>query len=164
MPVFTVVVDTAAPADRTFALLTDWPAHGRWIPFTQAWHVTPQGLPPAEHDRVGSVFVARTALGPVRFDDPMRITAWSRPQDGSGGAVALTKLGRVVRGEARVEVLPLTAGSSRVVWTERADVPPEALSARTGAPGRAVGRLLFGSALRRMAAELAAEDTALRGP
>ncbi|TDD38013.1 SRPBCC family protein [Actinomadura sp. KC06] len=98
---------SAAPADRVFDVLTDWPRHAEWMPFTSA-----EG-----GHKVGDDLQARTGIGPVGFLDTMVITDWQQ-----GRRVAVRHTGRVVRGEAWFKVVPEGAGS-RVVWAERVDLP-----------------------------------------
>ena len=96
------------PADEVFDLLTDWPRHDEWMPFTRAR---------GGHEE-GAELEAWTGVGPVGFTDTMVITGW-RP----GRRVAVRHTGRVVRGEAFFEVTPLPGGGSRIVWAERLDLP-----------------------------------------
>jgi hypothetical protein len=145
---FTAVVEVGAPADRTWNVLVDWPAHGRWVPLTTVSVLTPSGT------GVGARFVGRTGLGPLGFDDPMEITEWTPPAAGRPGQCRVVKQGRVVLGEAWFEVSDLPGGRSRVAWTEDVEV----LSAALGRPFRRVlelgGRLAFTRTLRHMAAEV----------
>jgi hypothetical protein len=96
-----------APAERVFAVLTDWPRHGEWMPFTRA-----EG-----GDKVGDEIRGWTGVGPVGFLDTMVITDWR-----DGRRVAVRHTGRVVRGEAWFKVVPEGLGS-RIVWAERVDLP-----------------------------------------
>ncbi|TDC58268.1 SRPBCC family protein [Actinomadura sp. KC345] len=96
-----------APAERVFEVLTDWPRHREWMPFTSA-----EG-----GDRVGDEIRGWTGVGPVGFLDTMVITDWR-----DGRRVAVRHTGRVVRGEAWFKVVPEGSGS-RVVWAERVDLP-----------------------------------------
>ncbi|MFE9103778.1 SRPBCC family protein [Actinomadura geliboluensis] len=98
---------SAAPPERVFEILTDWPRHAEWMPFTSAEGGT----------KAGDEISARTGVGPVGFVDTMVITDW---QDGR--RVAVRHTGRVVRGEAWFKVVPEGTGS-RVVWAERIDLP-----------------------------------------
>ena len=113
-----------APPDRLFEVLTDWPRHAEWMPFTRA-----------EGGReVGAELRAWTGAGPVGFLDTMIITDWR-----DGRFVAVRHTGRVVRGEAWFEVYPYGKGS-RVVWAERVRLP-------LGVAGRA-GWLVAGPVVR----------------
>ncbi|WUH97340.1 SRPBCC family protein [Spirillospora sp. NBC_00431] len=98
---------SAASPDRVFEVLTDWPRHAEWMPFTSA-----------EGGRdVGDELRAWTGVGPVGFLDTMVITGWR-----SGDHVAVRHTGRVVRGRAWFKVVPEPAGT-RIVWAERLDLP-----------------------------------------
>lgn len=88
-------------APDAFARVTDWERHR--VPFTEVT-VTPIG------------FTARTAVGPLGFDDPMEVTRWDPPH-----RVELHKLGRIVRGSATITVEPHDAGSV-VTWDEDVSV------------------------------------------
>ncbi|GGQ71898.1 MULTISPECIES: SRPBCC family protein [Streptomyces] len=98
--------------DDAWRRLTDWPAHGDVVPLTR---VTVLTRPPT---REGTVFVARTGLGPLGFDDRMEVTGWQPPSDGGPGRCRLDKRGRVVLGWAEIEVRPEPGGRTRVVWRE----------------------------------------------
>lgn len=127
---------STAPPGRVFEVLTDWPRHAEWMPFTRA-----EG-----GDKVGDELRAWTGVGPVGFLDTMVITDWR-----DGHRVAVRHTGRVVRGEAWFKVVPEGAGS-RVIWAERIDLPLGLLG-RAGwlAAGPAV-KAVLGLALRRLAA------------
>jgi len=77
--------------------VTDWRRHR--VPLTRIT-VTDVG------------FTARTAVGPLGFDDPMEVTLWDPPR-----RVVLRKLGRVITGEATIEVVAEGTGSV-VTWDE----------------------------------------------
>lgn len=64
---------TRLTVDQAWRRLTDWPRHGAVVPLTRVSVLTPP--PTAE----GTVFVARTGLGPLTFDDPMRVARWRPP-------------------------------------------------------------------------------------
>lgn len=146
---FTVVVDVPAGPRRTWEVLTDWPAHGRWVPLTTVRVLTPGTA------GVGQRFVGRTGLGPLGFDDPMEVVAWRPPDGGQPGSGHVVKHGRLVLGEAWFEVAALAAGTSRVTWTEDVEIVPVRLT-RPFAPLVAfAGRVAFRAALRKMAAEAA---------
>ncbi|WP_433467504.1 SRPBCC family protein [Spirillospora sp. CA-128828] len=96
-----------APPERVFEVLTDWPRHAEWMPFTRA-----EG-----GDKTGDELKAWTGIGPVGFLDTMVITDWRE-----GRRVAVRHTGRVVRGEAFFKIVPAGSGS-RVIWAERVDLP-----------------------------------------
>lgn len=119
--------------------MTDWERHAGPVPFT-AIRVT--GAP-----GTGSGFTARTAVGPVGFDDPMEVTCWQPPQGERPGLCRLEKRGTVVRGWAEIEVRPYRRGSV-VQWRE--DLRVRALPRALGAPVAWCGRVLFGRVMRQL--------------
>jgi hypothetical protein len=147
---FTAVARTPASAARTWQLLTDWPAHGRWVPLTDVRVLTPQGR------GVGARFTGRTGLGPVGFDDPMEVVEWREPAAGTAGLVRLVKHGRVVLGGAEIEVEDTPGGGSVVRWTEDVQLAPVRLTRPFDGLVAVLGRRAFERALRAMARELAA--------
>ncbi|MFF9753089.1 SRPBCC family protein [Streptomyces sp. NPDC014344] len=143
MATFQLERSASLPSDEAWRRLTTWSRHGEVVPLTRVTVTTP---PPTGE---GTVFVARTGVGPLAFDDPMEVTVWRPPTGGSPGFCRLEKRGRVVLGWAEIEVRPGPGGRSGVVWREDVRVrflPPacDALLARAGRAvfGRAVGRLL----------------------
>jgi uncharacterized protein YndB with AHSA1/START domain len=145
---FTAVVDTAAPPERTWKALTDWPAHGRWTPLTRVRVLTPAS------SGVGARFVGRTGVGPLAFEDPMEVVEWREPTPGVPGSCRVVKQGRVVLGEAWFDVAE-RAGGSRVTWTEDIEIAPARLTRPFDALIGLAGRLAFTRSLRVMARELA---------
>ncbi|GAA3943439.1 SRPBCC family protein [Actinomadura viridis] len=128
--------DAQAPAEQVFAVLTDWPRHDEWMPFTKA----------RGGHGVGAELEGWTGVGPLGFTDTMVITDW-RP----GRRVAVRHTGRLVRGEAFFEVTPLPGGGSRIRWAECLDLPLGPLG-RAGwlAAGPVIGAFM-GLGLRRLA-------------
>lgn len=153
MSVFRVSRRTSLPADEAWRRITDWPAHGRRVPLTRTLVETPGPT------GTGTVFVARTGLGRVRFDDPMEVVLWEPPTAGSPGHCRLEKRGRVITGWAEIEVtetaaetVPESGGRTLVRWSEelRVSFLPrflDRLTARAGSAvfGRVVDGLLRGS-------------------
>jgi hypothetical protein len=127
---------SAAPAEHVFALLTDWPRHAEWMPFTSA-----EG-----GDKVGDELRAWTGIGPVGFTDTMVVTDWR-----DGRRVAVRHTGRVVRGEAWFKVVPEGTGS-RVVWAELIDLPLGLLGRAGWLVAGPVVKTFLGIGLRRLAA------------
>ncbi|MGW1864009.1 SRPBCC family protein [Streptomyces mauvecolor] len=119
--------------------LTDWERHGDSVPLTRIVVRTP---PPTG---VGTVFVARTGLGPVGFDDPMEITRWQPPTEAGPGVCRLEKHGRAITGWAEIEVGASGPGSY-VIWREDLRVRglPRALDGLTAR----TGRMVFGRAVK----------------
>jgi len=138
-----------APADRVWALVTDWPAQSRWIPLTTVIidRPGPNGIAGP-----GTRFTGRTRLGPLGFDDPMEVTEWRPATDAVAGRCRVSKLGPWLTGWAEIDVRP-GPGGTRVEWVEevRARWTPRIADPVVAA----VGSAFFGRVLRRMAAELA---------
>lgn len=147
---FTAVVEVAASAERTWAALVDWPAHGRWLPATTVTVLTPSGA------GVGARFVGRTGFGPLSFDDPMEITEWAPPGGGRPGRCQVVKQGRVVLGEARFEVRDAGTDRCVVAWTEDVVLVRPVLTRVVQPLIVVAGRIAFTRALRAMAAQVEA--------
>lgn len=140
MTVFRVARRTALPADEAWRRVTDWPAHGRAVPLTRILVETPGPSGP------GTVFVARTGLGRVRFDDPMEVVRWEPPGAGRPGRCRLEKRGRVITGWAEIEVTE-SGDRTLVRWAEelRVSFLPRFLDRVTARTGRVVfGRVVDG--------------------
>ncbi|MFI8003000.1 SRPBCC family protein [Streptomyces sp. NPDC086010] len=138
MAVFRIERSSPLPAAEAWRRVTDWERHGDTVPFTS---VT---VPTGPHTRAGTVFVARTGLGPLGFDDPMEVVRWTPPSAGRAGLCRLEKRGSLVRGQASIDVYP-TGSGSRVIWVEELRVR---LLPRWADPVlAAAGRRVFGRAL-----------------
>ncbi|GAB2919977.1 SRPBCC family protein [Streptomyces heilongjiangensis] len=120
---------SSLPTDVAWQRLTDWHRHADVVPLTRVTVRTPP--PTAE----GTVFVARSGVGPLAFDDPMEVVVWQPPESGRAGRCRLVKHGSLVRGWAEIEVHPYAGGgrgggqgddsghaaalaASRVLWRE----------------------------------------------
>ena len=145
---FAASVHVAAPVEQVWQRVTDWPAHARWVPLTSIRVLT------AATGGTGARFVARTALGPLGFDDPMEVIEWRPPAGGEPGLCRLVKHGRVVLGAAEFEVAPEPGGGSRVHLREQVELAPVRLTRPFGALIAAAGRQGAGRVLRVMAAEV----------
>ncbi|OIJ88497.1 SRPBCC family protein [Streptomyces colonosanans] len=121
-------------ADQAWLRLTDWPRHADVVPLTRVTVLTP---PPTG---VGTLFVARTGIGPLAFDDPMEVVAWQPPT-----RCRLVKRGGFVTGWAEIEVRPDDTGHARVVWREELAVRP--LPKFFDQPLGWVARWMFGRAV-----------------
>ncbi|MEU3183786.1 SRPBCC family protein [Streptomyces sp. NPDC006923] len=144
MSAFRIDRTTPLSADEAWRRLTDWPAHADQVPLTTISVLTPGPT------RVGTVFVARSALGPAGFDDRMEVVRWQPPAPGLPGHCRLEKRGRTVTGWAEIQVRG-EEGHTRVRWEEELVVGRlprllDPLTARAGQMvfGRVVGRLLRG--------------------
>jgi hypothetical protein len=144
MAAFDVHIETHLPAAEAWRRVLDLRAHSAVIPLTT---VTGAQLEAAALVP-GSRFVARTALGPVGFDDVMVVDSIEQPTDGSGGRARIHKEGKLIRGTIDFRVTPQGAASTvdwaqqiRVRWVPRVADPLVARVART-AYGRALAELL----------------------
>jgi Polyketide cyclase / dehydrase and lipid transport len=147
MAEFTVRRDVRAPAERVWSVLTDWPAHGRWVALTTVRTTTPGPT------GVGTEFVARTHLGRFGFDDSMRVTEWLAPTGTDPGRCTIVKTGRVVRGGATIVVTP-HGPLCTVEWTERVDLPGLGRVPGVDLGAGLVGRAVFAGVVERMAGEI----------
>ena len=151
MAAFVVVEDTAHSPASAWSRVTEWPAHGRYVPLTTV-RVDPPGP-----SRAGTVFTARTGVGRIGFDDPMEIVQWQPPagpevaggESAGRGFCRLEKRGRVMLGWAEITVEPTDTGS-RVTWRE--DAAPAHLPTFLSPVATLSGRLLFGRVLRKLLA------------
>ncbi len=150
MAEFRVCVDARAPADPVWDLVTDWPAHSRFVPLTSVTRTTAMENGPGIGDR----FVGRTGIGPLAFDDPMEVVEWSPPRDGATGRCRLAKLGAVVLGHAVIEVTPTGGSTSRVCWYENVELAPVRFTRYASGLVGAAGAGAFGRVLRAMVAEV----------
>ncbi|MFE0678595.1 SRPBCC family protein [Streptomyces sp. NPDC058867] len=125
--------------EEAWRRLTEWPRHGEVVPLTRVTVLTPGP------NREGTVFVARSGLGPFAFDDRMEITVWRPPTDDTPGLCRLEKRGRVVLGWAEIEVRPGPGGRARVLWREELRV--RGVPGAFDRPLAATSRHVFGRAV-----------------
>ncbi|MEJ3656805.1 SRPBCC family protein [Actinomycetes bacterium KLBMP 9759] len=136
-----VPVDVAAPADVVWATVTDWPGQRDWMLGTT---VTVEGE--GDGRRLGARVNAFTGIGPLGFTDPMEIVEWDPPR-----RCVMRHDGAVVRGTGVFEVTELAPARSRVLWTERMDLPLGAAGRLAWPLARPVVRAGVAVSLRRMA-------------
>ncbi|MGC5582732.1 SRPBCC family protein [Ornithinimicrobium sp. W1665] len=103
-PFFELDLLVPGSPEEVWTRLWDLDRHTRAVPLTAV-----QGPPP----RPGSTFVARTAVGPVGFDDVMEVREWDPPH-----RAVVVKVGRVVRGRIEARLTPDGAGRTRVRWRQ----------------------------------------------
>jgi hypothetical protein len=146
MAAFDVHLDTDISAAEAWRRVLNLRAHSEVIPLTT---VTGEQLEAAALVP-GSRFVARTALGPIGFDDVMVVESIEQPSDGSGARARarIRKEGKVIGGAIDFRVTPTTSGSTvdwaqqiHVRWVPRLADPLVARVART-AYGKALAELL----------------------
>ncbi|MFC0849619.1 SRPBCC family protein [Streptomyces noboritoensis] len=140
MALFRIDRRTEAGPAEVWRRLTDWTRHSGSVPLTRITVSTP---PPTA---VGTVFVARTGIGRLAFEDPMEVVVWEPPEPGRPGRCRMEKRGRLVTGWAEIEVRPGPEGAGALlVWREDLRVRwlPRALDPVVSR----AGRLVFGRAL-----------------
>ncbi|APY85703.1 Immediate-early protein 2 [Streptomyces alfalfae] len=141
MAVFQFAEHSPLSPAEAWRRLTEWERHGDSVPFTRVTVRTP---PPTD---VGTLFVARTALGPAGFDDAMEVVEWRPPRGAAPGRCRLEKRGSYVTGWAEFQVREAITGST-VSWHEDLRV--------RGLPGffdgvlSAAGRVMFRRVVRRL--------------
>ncbi|SEO91912.1 SRPBCC family protein [Actinacidiphila rubida] len=133
MPLFEIERTTPLPPAEAWRRLTAWERHTSTVPLTRIDVRTP---PPTGR---GTVFVARTGLGPLGFDDPMEVTDWQPERH-----CRLEKRGRVVLGWAEIDVLPDPAGGPGALVRWREDVRVRAVPRGLDPVTTTAGRLIFG--------------------
>ncbi|GAA3096762.1 SRPBCC family protein [Streptomyces rectiviolaceus] len=111
MALFRIDRQSSLPAGEAWRRLTAWERHADVVPLTRVTVRTP---PPSGE---GTVFVARTGLGPAGFDDVMEVVTW-RPAAEGGGLCRLEKRGSFVTGWAEIEVSSRAGAGSTVAWRE----------------------------------------------
>ncbi|WP_369185729.1 SRPBCC family protein [Streptomyces sp. Y1] len=133
------------PPAECWRRLTDWPRHGERVPFTRVRVVPGSGDVRDVHGLPGDLVVARTRLGPLRFDDPMEIVELTAPAPGRDGHCRLAKRGRAVRGGAELRVRAVDGGGSEASWAEELRIA--GLPALFDPVVAGVGRVVFGRLL-----------------
>lgn len=137
---FTLRQEWPVDASRLWAALADWQGHSAWIPATSVRILEGDGGP-------GTVFVARTGIGPLGFDDRMRVVEF----DAAERHAVVEKIGPLLTGSAGFRVEEHGTGS-RLIWFETVRVPglPQVF-----APiANRVGAVLFKLALGRLRSRL----------
>lgn len=136
---FELTLQVPLSPEETWARIVDVTAHGRVVPFTT-------GVGPAPVDVVtGSRLIARTALGPIGFDDVMTVSSCEPAR-----YVQFVKVGKVLGGRIAVEWASVDGAwgeSTHVRWQQTVEFPwarrlPNALArtaAAIGAPALALG-------------------------
>ncbi|MET1075567.1 MAG: SRPBCC family protein [Umezawaea sp.] len=112
MTVLELRVPVAAPADRTWAAMTDWTRQGEWMLGTDVRLTAGDGA------GVGSELAAFTGAGRVGFTDTMRITTWDPPR-----RCVVLHTGAVVKGTGEFVVEAVNDTTSVFIWIERLDLP-----------------------------------------
>lgn len=121
-----LAIDIAAPVDRVWAAITDWPTQGRWMLGTTVEVTGGDGR--SAGSTLAAFTGARAAGIPLGFLDTMTITTWQPPH-----RCDVVHTGRLVRGTGTMLVEANGPQSSRFTWIEDLDLPLGALG-RLGFP------------------------------
>ncbi|MDC7121662.1 SRPBCC family protein [Cellulomonas fimi] len=140
------------PAARAWDLVADARNHARWIPLTRV---------DVADGYVVAVSGPRAQRGGGGLVDRMRIDRFDPPHDDEPGVAEFTKVGRVLRGTARIEVAAAGPDAARVTWTESVHLAGPLPAGLTRAVGAPLLELMVRRALRMAAHEAARE--AVRG-
>lgn len=134
------------PATDTFALISDFHVHERWIPLTTIQAPRPPLRP---NDQV-------VAVSAGFFTDRMRVIEAIPPHGAAPGMLRVRKEGPVLLGDASITVLPTGPDTSTIRWEEdvwlAGPIPARATKALL-APAFAA---MLGHALRRVERDAAA--------
>lgn len=125
-----IVREVPYGVEEAWDRVTDWERHSSGVPLTTI-------------TRTRDGFVARTAVGPLGFDDPMDVVDWDPPH-----RCRLVKRGRIVTGEAEILCAPRPDGGCTVTWVE--DLHVRGVPAFAAPVEAAAARRLFGSLLDRL--------------
>ena len=134
---FTLTRETPLSPDELWRRLAALDEHADSVPLTTT--IADPGGPAA-----GWHFTARTALGPLRFDDSMFVEEWDPPR-----RWRVRKTG-FLKGWAEA-VVTAYAGGSRLTWTEELWFEIPLLTGVTRRVGDVVGPLIFGPVVNRLA-------------
>lgn len=134
---FRIDLEVALAPEVAWARLWDLERHSEVIPLTRV-----SADPPAHVLAQAVEFRGRTGVGPLVFDDTMRVDQWRPPVDDEGGHAVVGKTGRLLGGRIVVDVDPVATGS-RVTWCQSMSLPwlptrlqwLESIAARAAAPG-----------------------------
>lgn len=138
------VVDLSA--SDTFALISDFAVHERWIPLTRVTAAPP----PLER---GADVVAVSAGVLV---DRMRVVEATPPDGPVPGVLRVRKLGPVLLGDAVITVVPVGPDSAGVRWEEDVWLAGPLSVRLTRAVLTPVFTAMLGHALRRLARDAGA--------
>ncbi len=105
-------VEIAAPVERVWSAITDWPSQGQWMLGTKVTAVN------GKAHEVGGQIEAFTGIGPLGFLDTMTITRWEPPL-----RCDVDHMGKVVMGTGTFIVEKISESTCRFVWSEDLKIP-----------------------------------------
>jgi hypothetical protein len=141
---FSVSVDIDAPVERTWAVVTDWPRQGEWMPMTEVRVSADTAM------GVGAKISARSGVRGASIIDPMVVDVWSPPH-----RCEVVHLGKVITGRGVFTVEPLPGGRSRFTWRE--ELESEGVRRVIDRLGLPPSRVLVAVALKRLSRLVAAD-------
>jgi hypothetical protein len=109
IPIDAVVRSFPVSAPEAWDLVADLRNHERWIPLTR---IT------VDASTVTAVSGPLARRGFPGLTDVMTIDRFDPPVGSEPGVALFTKIGRVLKGQASIVVVPAGASSSRVLWSE----------------------------------------------
>lgn len=112
---FTVELDSRLAPDEALRRVLDLRQHDRIIPFTRV-----EPALPADQLVAGTEFTARTGVGPLAFNDRMRVEQIAIGAAESGAVIS--KHAPVIGGTIRLTVTASGSGS-RLLWRQRVLLP-----------------------------------------
>ncbi|MEN9748632.1 MAG: hypothetical protein RLZZ603_1324 [Actinomycetota bacterium] len=136
----TLDIPAQLTVEEAWRTLTNWRAHGEWIPLTKMIIVHSGDQP-----SLGDKFIGRSGIWPLVFDDVMTVCRFDPP--GVSGFCEVTKSGRLVKGSASFVVSTAETGTV-VTWVEDIPLPPT-VEKTLGGLLTLVGKWVFTSALRK---------------
>jgi uncharacterized protein YndB with AHSA1/START domain len=141
-----VSIDIPASAERVWQVVEPVERHVDWMADAESIEFLTD-----QRRGVGTSFLCRTKVGPIRLSDKMRITRWE-----PGRAMGVEHVG-LVTGSGVFTLEPLSATSTRFVWDETL-IFPWWLGGPLGAfvGGKIVLRSIWRGNLRRLSALCAA--------
>lgn len=137
-----VAIDIAAPIERVWQVVEPVERHVDWMADAESIEFVTE-----QRRGVGTAFLCRTKVGPIRLTDKMHITRWE-----PGRAMGVQHVG-LVTGSGVFTLDALDASRTRFTWEERLTFPwwlGGPLGAFVG--GKIVLRAIWRANLRRLAA------------
>lgn len=113
---FTLQVDSPRTVADAWARLVDWKEHGAVAPLTKVAVTGGPARVDSDVPTVGEEFIARSGIGPLSFDDVMRVTAVEASLPSR--RIEIEKVGRLLKGTVCIDFVPADKGGTSVVWTQ----------------------------------------------
>lgn len=136
-------------AEKVWGALTDWESHSRWIPLTKMI-ILDDG---ENQDRgLGTIFVGRTGVGKLSFDDKMEVNIFLSPSTNEHGIgkVSLLKLNKHIHGFAGFQVYPVDDNNCKVLWVENITISVLGKSRLLNWVAEIVGEFMFRISLNKL--------------